>query len=424
MIGTELLLPAGNLEKMRFALAFGADAVYLGIPRFSLRARENGFKDLLQVKEAVDYAHSLGRKVYVTANIFAHNVKVAQFVPYVAEVLGLCRPDAWILSDPGLIMLMRKHFPHEVIHISVQANVINQASAGFWQEAGARRVILSREISIKEITEIHAACPGLELEVFVHGAVCIAYAGRCLISNYLAHRDSNQGVCTNSCRWKYKLSASSPSEEYTPLKGDFFVEEETRPGQLFPIDEDEHGTYLMNAKDLCAIRHLEELRAAGVCSFKIEGRSKTLYYAAMTARAYRRAIDDMKAGRPFDPQHLRDVYATSARGFHEGFLHGSPGHQAQEYVSSHSEYGSYRFSGIVRGYDPQRKMLKIEPRNPIQTGGTYELCLPQKDIKLHVASLYNDEGLPIERIHGGLHFCWVPFEYDPGELILLRESLS
>ena len=201
----ELLLPAGDIEKMKFALAFGADAVYLGIPRFSLRARENGFKDLSDVALAIDYAHSLRKKAYVTANIFAHNLKVRSFVKYTEEILSVCRPDAWIISDPGLVMLMREHFPSENIHISVQSNVMNYASALFWKKTGAKRIILSREITIAEMKEIHEGCPDVELESFVHGSMCMAYSGRCLISNYLAHRDSNQGLCTNSCRWQYKV---------------------------------------------------------------------------------------------------------------------------------------------------------------------------------------------------------------------------
>ncbi|MFH0753609.1 MAG: U32 family peptidase C-terminal domain-containing protein [Candidatus Omnitrophota bacterium] len=419
----ELLLPAGDLEKMRFALAFGADAVYLGMPRYSLRARENGFRDLAQVSEAVDYVHQLGRKIYLTANIFAHNSKVALFVDHVKEVLSLCRPDAWILSDPGLILLMRTHFPSEVIHLSVQSNVLNAAAAKFWQDTGVQRIILSREISIAEMKQIHAAVPDLELESFVHGAVCMAYSGRCLISSYLAHRDSNQGVCTNSCRWEYKVQKTRQGDDYVPLKDEFYIEESERKGIHFPIDEDENGTYLMNAKDLCAIKCLEELLAAGISSFKIEGRSKTLYYAAMTARAYRQAIDNMMQGLPFNPDHMNDIMATSTRGFHEGFLHGNPGAEGQEYDNSNSGNARYRFSGIVRGYDQDKKLLKVEPRNPLKTGGTYELCLPDRTVFFDVKELFNEKFRPVSEIHGGLHFCWIPYPDNPGTFALLREKL-
>ncbi|MBF0330582.1 MAG: U32 family peptidase [Candidatus Omnitrophica bacterium] len=420
----ELLLPAGDLEKMRFAFAFGADAVYLGIPRFSLRARENGFKDLSQVAEAVAYAHKLGKKIYVTANIFAHNSKVDVFVKYVSEVLSLCRPDAWILSDPGLIMFMRDNFPSEVIHISVQSNVLNHASAKFWQKTGASRIILSREISIAEMKVIHDALPDLELESFVHGAVCIAYSGRCLISNYLTHRDSNQGVCTNSCRWQYKMTKTKHGDDYVPLKDEFFLEESERKGMLFPIDEDESGTYLMNAKDLCAIKRLNELRDAGISAFKVEGRSKTVYYVAMIARAYRRAIDDMAQDLPFNAEHMQDILATSSRGLNEGFLHGDPGASALEYDTSNSASLAFRFSGIVRGYDNDKKWLKIEPRNPIKINRMYELCTPGGTVPVVVKELFNDKCRPVADIHGGVDCCWLAYGKDPGAFAILREKLD
>lgn len=426
----ELLLPAGDLDKMKYALAFGADAVYLGIPRFSLRARENGFKDLSDVSKAVDYAHALGKKAYVTANIFAHNLKVRSFVNYTKDVLSICKPDAWIISDPGLFMLMRSHFPSEIVHISVQSNVMNYASASFWQKAGARRIILSREITIKEMQEIHDANPDLELESFVHGSMCMAYSGRCLISNYLAHRDSNQGLCTNSCRWQYKVLPQDPNtlsiktaygHDYTPLTQEFYLQESLREKDLLPIDEDENGTYLMNAKDLCAIRYLNELTQAGISAFKIEGRSKTLYYVSMIARAYRRAIDDWWAGKPFNEEHMQEILSTSTRGFNEGFLLGDPAHNAQEYEKSTSECGTFRFSGIVRGYDINEKRLKIEVRNPIRTGCTYELSTPETNIPLTIKEIYTEKNVAVHVIHGGLHSCQIPYPQDPGAFALLRE---
>lgn len=420
----ELLIPAGDMEKLRYAIAFGADAVYLGIPRFSLRARENGFKDLAQVAEAVEYAHRLGKKVYVTANIFAHNSKVAAFARFVGDVLAVCKPDAWIMADPGLIMLMRDQFPSEIIHISVQSNVINHAAARFWQKVGARRIILSREITMTEMSDIRRACPDLELEVFVHGAICIAYSGRCLISNYLAHRDSNQGLCTNSCRWQYKMTPTAKRVDTSPSQGEFQLEESERKGTFYPIDEDEHGTYLMNAKDLCAIKCLGELRTAGINSFKVEGRSKTLYYVAMITRAYRRAIDDMVNGKPFDQEGMVDILATSARGYTEGFLHGDPGREAVEYASSHSASGTYRFAGIVRGYDAEKKRLVVEPRNPVRRGCSYELCTPDGNQDILVEELMNENGQPVNQIHGGLHSCLIPFPRDPGGFALMREKIE
>lgn len=439
----ELLMPAGDMQKMRYAFAYGADAVYLGIPRFSLRARENGFKSLKDVAVAVDYAHALNRKVFVTANIFPHNSKLPSFIKYIQELLELCKPDAWIMSDPGLIMLMMENFPDEIVHISVQANTINYASVKFWQKLGAKRIIVSREITIKEINDIHQACPTMELESFVHGAICMAYSGRCLISNYLSNRDSNQGACTNSCRWEYKVyktgevqpdsccKSDNPNKtqteqgnDYVPLKDQFYVKESERPDQLFELDEDEHGSYLMNSKDLCAIDSLAELRDAGVCSFKVEGRSKSVYYLSMITRAYRRAIDDMAAGKPFDLEVMRDIFATSNRGFIEGFLHGNPGKTGQEYRTSNSEYSAYRFIGIVHEYDTQKKLMRVEVRNPIKLGNSFELCFPDRTVGFKVAELYNDKGYAIEEVHGGVNSCWVSYPEDPGPFALIREQLK
>ena len=405
----ELLLPAGDFEKMKFALAWGADAVYLGIPHFSLRARENGFKKLEHVAEAIHYAQNLGKKVYVTANIFPHNNKLPSFTKYIAELLNLAKPDAWIMSDPGLIMMMQESFPQETIHISVQANTINLAAARFWQKLGAKRIIVSREITIKEIQQIHEGCPGMELESFVHGAICMAYSGRCLISNYLSHRDSNQGVCTNSCRWDYKA---------------FYVKESERPDQLFELDEDEHGSYLMNSKDLCAIHCLNELKAAGVCSFKVEGRSKSVYYVAMIARAYRNAINDLLAGKPFDPALMKDINATSNRGFIEGFLYGNPQANGQEYLTSNSQYSSYRFVAVVKSYDHAAKRVLLEMRNPMKVGEAMELCTPTGDQHFVINNICDEHGTSIQQAHGGDFCCWTDFPSDPGPYAILRAPIT
>lgn len=438
----ELLMPAGDFEKMQYAFAFGADAVYLGIPQYSLRARENGFGKREDVVRAVEYAHERGKKVYITANILPHSHKLNNFVTYVRDFVSKCRPDAWIMSDPGLIMLMKQHFPDQEIHLSVQSNTVNYASAQFWQQMGVTRIILSRELSIKEITEIRTHCPDLELEVFVHGSICIAYSGRCLISNYMSYRDPNQGTCTNSCRWKYKLHEGGSSESesagsgcgdtpvtqqgepYKRIEGDFYVEEENRPGEMMPIDEDENGTYLMNAKDLCAIRHVKTLMDCGVNSFKAEGRTKSVYYVATIARAYRRAIDDALQGKPFDEQLMDEVHASSNRGFISGFLEGNPGYKAQEYEIARSQSSSYRFSGIVREYDAEARRMRIEVRNHISLGMTLEMILPDETRKITVSELYNQNLEPIENIHGGLHCCWISCEFNPGEFVLLRENLG
>lgn len=242
---------------------------------------------------------------------------------------------------------------------------MNYATAQFWEKIGVKRIILSRELSIKEIKTINEQCPNLELEAFVHGSICIAYSGRCLISNYMSFRDANQGTCSNSCRWPYKIYQKENSG-IASINGDYYLEETERPGEMMQIDEDENGTYLMNSRDLCAIEYLQELRDAGITSFKVEGRSKSVYYAASTARVYRWAMDDMLAGRPFNPDLMKEVYATSNRGLIAGFLKGNPGHTAQNYEDGRSVATHYRFSGILRGYDAQQGLANIEPRNPIQ----------------------------------------------------------
>jgi len=347
------------------------------------------------------------------------------------------------MSDPGLIMLMLEHFQREIVHISVQSNTLNYASVKFWQKVGARRIIVSREISIPEIKEIHDACPDMELESFVHGAICMAYSGRCLISNYLSSRDSNQGACTNSCRWEYKVfkkgevqpeswqkndnpnaTKTQQGDDYIPLKDQFYLKEAERPDELLEIDEDEHGTYLMNSKDLCAIHILDELLKAGVCSFKVEGRSKSVYYLSMVTRAYRRAIDDMMEGKPFNLEHMRDIFATSNRGFIEGFLHGNPGVSGQEFLNSSSLYSAYRFSGIIREYDVEKKLMRLEVKNPIKVNQSYELCLPDQTLTIDVKELFNESGLPVSEIHGGVASCWIAYPEHPGEFALLREKLN
>ncbi|VAX37918.1 Uncharacterized protease YegQ [hydrothermal vent metagenome] len=440
---TELLMPAGNFEKMQYAFAFGADAVYLGMPRFSLRARENGFKKKEAVIEAIEYAHKLNKKVYITANILPHNHKVDSFIKYATEFLESCQPDSWIMSDPGLIMLMREKHPEQIIHLSVQANTVNFATAKFWANLGIKRIILSRELSINEMKEIHTHCPDIELEAFVHGSICIAYSGRCLISNYMSYRDPNQGTCANSCRWQYKIfekgevqpkklqnkadftvqTTTQHGDAYVPLNGDYYLEEQERPGEYMQIDEDENGTYLMNARDLCGIEYLQELCDAGIISLKVEGRSKSVYFTVLIARAYRKAIDEMLAGKPFNEDHLKDIFATSNRGLISGFLKGNPGHNAQAFEDARSQASSHRFSGILREYDNDKKLMKIETRNPIKKGMSLEMILPNDTITFTVQNLTNEKFQEIDTAHGGAGCCWMSFDKNPGEFVLFREAL-
>ncbi len=439
----ELLLPAGDFEKLRYAYAYGADATYLGIPRYSLRARENDFR-IDSTVEAVKYAHSLNKQIYVTANVIPHNRKIDPFIGFVGDFLAHCQPDAWIVSDPGIIMLMKEHFPEQVLHLSVQANTVNYASAKFWHQIGVKRIILSREISLMEMKRIKDECPELELEAFVHGSICIAYSGRCLISNYMSNRDPNQGTCSNSCRWEYKMYQKEPvqpqewheganesgltvtqhGDTYTPLSGDFYVEESERPGQFMQLDEDENGTYLMNARDLCAIEYLQELRDAGIESFKVEGRSKSAYYAAMIARAYRQAIDTMQRGQEFDPECLRDIFATANKGFIAGFLKGSPGRTAQKYDALQAEAQAYQVSGMVRGYDETQNCILVEPRNPLRTGSSYELCTPGNTTTFTIEAIEKENGTLVPEAHGGLYQVKIPMAQNPGEFAIIREKLD
>src|SRR5690606_27068900 len=371
----ELLLPAGSLEKMRAAYAFGADAVYAGQPRYSLRARNNEFT-LPQIHAGIAEAHQLGKKFFVTSNLMPHNVKVKTYLADMETVIAL-QPDALIMADPGLIMFVREKWPEIPIHLSVQANTVNYAAVKFWQKIGLTRVILSRELSLDEVAEIRQLCPDMELEVFVHGALCIAYSGRCLLSGYFNHRDPNQGTCTNSCRWDYKVKPaeesasgdiqplhqidfdfsqalkqpSSPNEEikrHPAADHVYLIEESERPGQLMPIMEDEHGTYIMNSKDLRAVEHVARLAQIGVDSLKVEGRTKSLYYVARVAQVYRQAIDDAMAGRPFNPDLLLQLEGMANRGYTSGFLERRPAQDYQNYITGHSEFHRSQFVAEVR----------------------------------------------------------------------------
>src|SRR5690554_5821182 len=302
----ELLSPAGSLRAMRMAFSYGADAVYAGQPRFSLRVRNNEF-DLGTLAIGIQEAHALGKKLYVVCNIAPHNAKLTNFVEDIRPVVEL-GPDALIVSDPGVIYLLREHFPHMPLHLSVQANTVNWAAVKFWQQQGIERMILSRELGLKEIAEIRRQVRNMEIEIFVHGALCMAYSGRCLLSGYFNKRDPNQGACTNSCRWQYKVTDAAEDEvgQFNPIDRPVLLEEPQRPGDYMLMDEDIHGSYIMNSKDLRGVEYVEALAAMGVHSLKIEGRTKSPYYVARTAQVYRQAIDDAVAGRPFNADLLSD----------------------------------------------------------------------------------------------------------------------
>ena len=394
----ELLAPAGSLAMMRTALAFGADAIYAGQPRYSLRVRNNEFGDLDKLGTAIAEARALGKQFFVVSNIYPHNTKVGTYLDDMAPVVAL-KPDALIMSDPGLIDMVRETWPEQVIHLSVQANTVNWASVRFWQKIGVDRVILSRELSLDEVAEIRERCPDIELEVFVHGALCIAYSGRCLLSGYFNHRDPNQGTCTNSCRWDYKV--------HTPGEQEILLEEKERPGELMPVEEDEHGTYILNSKDLRAIEHVHRLVAIGVDSLKIEGRTKSPYYAARTCQAYRQAIDDAVAGRPFDATLLTDLENLANRGYTDGFYQRHHDAEYQNYLKGHSESGRSQYVGDAVAFDAARGLMEIEVKNRFALGDRIECVLPAGNRVQAIGRMEGIAGEPVAVAPGNGHRVWI-----------------
>lgn len=421
----ELLSPAGSLKNMRYAFAYGADAVYAGQPRYSLRVRNNEFNHE-NLKTGIDEAHALGKKFYVVVNIQPHNAKLKTFLRDMKPVVEM-GPDALIMSDPGLIMLVREHFPDMPIHLSVQANAVNWASVKFWQDYGIERVILSRELSLEEIEEIRANCPSVELEVFVHGALCMAYSGRCLLSGYINKRDPNQGTCTNACRWEYKVHEAKEDDagqivhkqepimvqavEPTlgagaPHDQPVLLEESNRPGEYMAAYEDEHGTYIMNSKDLRAVQYVERLTRMGVHSLKIEGRTKSFYYVARTAQVYRKAIDDAVAGKPFDATLMNTLENLAHRGYTEGFLKRHAHSDYQNYETGHSVSTRQQFVGDITRRDGD--WVEVEVKNKFSVGDQLELMTPAGNITFTLEQLKNRKGEQVEVAPGSGHVVWLP----------------
>ncbi len=407
---------------MRTAFAFGADAVYAGQPRYSLRVRNNEFGKLETLAGAIGEAHAGGKRFYVVSNVLPHNAKVRTYLADMAPVVALA-PDALIMADPGLIDLVRETWPQMPVHLSVQANTVNFAAVRFWRKLGVSRIILSRELSLDEVAEIRQECPDIELEVFVHGALCIAYSGRCLLSGYFNHRDPNQGTCTNSCRWDYKVKAGEadaggdvhacgapPSSAPARV---WLLEERERPGELMPIEEDEHGTYIMNSKDLRAIEHVQRLAEIGVDSLKIEGRTKSPYYVARTAQVYRRAIDDAVAGRPFDPALLGELEGLANRGYTDGFYQRHHEHEMQNYLRGHSESGRSLYVGDVIGWDAVRGLAEIEVKNRFSVGDRIEVIHPAGNFEVALERMTRADGTSTSVAPGNGHRVWIPL---PGEL--------
>jgi putative protease len=444
----ELLLPAGSLDKMRAAYDFGADAIYAGQPRYSLRARNNEFK-LEQIGIGIAEAHARGKKFFVTSNLLPHNDKVRTYLRDIEPVIAM-KPDALIMADPGLIMMVREKWPEMPIHLSVQANTVNWAAVKFWQKMGVVRIILSRELSLDEVEKIRQECPDMELEVFVHGALCIAYSGRCLLSGYFNRRDPNQGTCTNACRWSYGTQAATDetdSGEVKPIRmaGDFnfeqeqesaektfsacgdgqrhpaadkvyLIEEANRPGEHMPIMEDEHGTYIMNSKDLRAVELIERLVKIGVDSLKIEGRTKSLYYVSRTAQVYRRAIDDAVAGRPFNPELISELDGLASRGYTSGFLERRPAQDYQNYETGHSAGHRSQFVGEVRAV--QDGWVEVETKNKFAVGDTIEIIHPSGNRKVALTQMKNALGQAIDVASGSPIRVWIPME-GPAERALI-----
>ena len=358
----ELLAPAGNLEKLKMAVIYGADAVYLGGDNFGLRAGAKNFT-LEQLAEGIKFAHDRGKRVYLTLNIIPHNEDLVELPKYVAKLKELDL-DAVIISDPGVLKIAKNIIPEMEVHLSTQASTTNYAAVNFWYEQGVRRIILARELSLEEIKEIiKKSPPDMKIETFVHGAMCISYSGRCLLSNYMVGRDANRGDCAHSCRWRYYLM------------------EETRPGEYFPVYEDEKGAYFFNSKDLCMIEHIPSLIEAGISAFKIEGRMKSSYYAATVVKAYRHLIDSYfsKPNEYFcDEKWLDEIKKVSHRYFTTGFYFAKPGGEEQRYNSS-AYIKTYDFAGLILDYNTSNQIATIEQKNRIFVGDEIEIFGPDDD---------------------------------------------
>lgn len=429
----ELLSPAGTLKNMRFAFAYGADAVYAGMPRYSLRVRNNDFMEE-NLATGIAEAHALNRQFFLACNLMPHGAKLKTFMDDIEPVVAL-GPDALIMSDPGLIMLVRERWPEMPVHLSVQENTVNAASVRFWQQVGLTRVILSRELSLDEIEEIRQACPEMELEVFVHGALCIAYSGRCLLSGYFNHRDANQGSCTNSCRWEYKVGQVNAGEEVTGVAqsgqtrhpaadGVYLLEEKERPGEFMPIFEDEQGTYIMNSKDLRAVEHIHRLVQIGVDCLKIEGRTKSHYYTARTTQIYRQAIDDAVAGRPFRPELMSELENLSSRGYTDGFYQRHESQELQSYRDSSSRSARQQFVAEVMEHDEADGKTWLDVKNKFAVGDRLELLTPAGNRQFVLEALEDQQGDPMTEAPGGGYVVKARLPGNPSRMGLLTRLLD
>lgn len=402
----ELLVPASSLEVLKVAVVFGADAVYIGGEAFGLRAKAKNFT-LEDMKEGIRFAHERGVKVYITANILAHNGDLEPVRAYFQE-LKVIKPDAILISDPGVFVIAKEVCPEIELHISTQANNTNYGTFLFWKAQGASRVVSARELSLREIKEIRSKIPDdLEIETFVHGAMCISYSGRCLLSNYFTGRDANRGACTHPCRWKYS------------------VVEEKRPGEYLPVYENDRGTYIFNSKDLCMIEHIPQMLDAGIDSLKIEGRMKTALYVATVARTYRKAIDDYLESEELYkknmPWYLDQISNCTYRQFTTGFFFGKPDETTQIY-DSNTYVREYTYLGIVNEVD-ERGYAKIEQRNKFSVGETIEVMKPNGDnVEVTVRGIYTEDGQAVESAPHPKQVLYVDLEAKLEQFDVLRRQ--
>ena len=401
----ELLAPAGSMDKMKMAFLYGADAVYLGGKSFGLRAFSDNFSNE-ELKEAVDYAHARGKHVHVTVNIFPHNDDLKGLPEYLVYLRDI-GVDAILIADPGIFALARQLVPDLPVHISTQANTTNWASTKFWRDNGASRVVMAREVSLRDVKEIHAKVPDIELEGFIHGAMCISYSGRCLLSNFLVGRDANQGACTHPCRWKYS------------------VVEETRPGEYMPVYENERGTYIFNSKDLCMIEHIPELVDAGIDSFKIEGRMKTALYVATVARTYRKAIDDYKKDPALYRKNMEwykeEIGKCTYREFTTGFYFGKPTTDSQIY-DSNTYVKNYTYLGTVEEVR-EDGCCRIEQKNKFTVGEQIEIMKPDgRNLLVTVKGITDEDGNAMESAPHPKQVLWVDLGSEVSPYDILRRS--
>ena len=402
----ELLAPAGDMEKLKTAVRFGADAVYFGGEMFSLRAGAGNFS-VPEIEEAMEWLHANNARGYMTINIYPHNGDILPLRDYIGRIRHI-PVDAFLVSDPGVMGLIKEQIPDAEIHLSTQANTTNYLTARFWAQQGVKRIVCAREMSLEEIKVMRAELPeDIEIESFIHGAMCISYSGRCLLSNFMAGRDANRGACTHPCRWKYALV------------------EEQRPGQYYPIEEDGYGSYILNSRDLCMIDHIPDLAEAGVYSLKIEGRMKSMYYVATVVTAYRAAIDSYLSDPEnyvFDTKYYDELCKASHREFTHGFYYNKPTDKDQNYLTS--DYTrDYSFIGLVRETDETTGLTTVEQRNKFSVGDIVEIFGPYTPYyEETIREMYDEEGNPVQSAPHPQQILRIRFERIPEEGFILRKK--